>query len=87
MLTKPATNCVASKDGTNMQDHIIDEYEWCMIGELDAVVRPMGPFISTMEATVRVTSSLFLPMTSGLLHATNKINSCIAAYVHAWCTA
>jgi hypothetical protein len=72
-VDKPATNCVASDDGTTMQDHIIDEYEWCMIGELDAVVRPVGPFISTMEATERVTSSLVLLMTSGLLHATNKL--------------
>jgi hypothetical protein len=72
-VEKPATNCVASDDGTTMQDHVIDEYEWCIIGELDATVRPVGPFISTMEATERVISSLVLPMNFGLLHATNKI--------------
>jgi len=44
-----------------------------MIGELDAAVRPVGPFIFTMEATQRVTSSLVLSMTSGLLRATNKL--------------
>ena len=71
-VKNPATNCVASDDGTVAQDHVFDEYEWCMIGALDAVVRPVGPFISTMEATERVTSSLVLPMTNGLLHATSK---------------
>ena len=56
-----------------MQDYIIDDYEWCMIGELDDVVRPVGPFISIMEAPERVTFSLVFPRTSGLLHATNKL--------------
>ena len=52
---KPATNCVASYDGTIMQYHVIDDYEWSMIGDLDAVVRPVGPITSTMEATEQVT--------------------------------
>jgi len=43
-----------------MQDHIIDEYEWCMVRELDGVVRPVGPFISTMEATERFGDSPIL---------------------------
>ncbi len=36
-VEKTVTKCVASDDGTTMQDHVIDEYEWCAIGELDAV--------------------------------------------------
>ena len=43
-----------------------------MIADLDAVLRPVGPFISTMEATERVTSSLVIPMTLGIIHATCK---------------
>jgi hypothetical protein len=35
------------------------------------VLRPMGPFISTMEATHSITISLVLPMVGQLLKATN----------------
>ena len=73
-VEKPAINCVASDDGTiTMQDNIIDEYKWYMIGELGDVVRPVSLFISKMEATKRVKSYLVHPMTSGLLHPTNKL--------------
>ncbi len=43
-----------------------------MVADLDAVVRPCGPFISTMEATKRVTMSLVIPMTLAILHATSR---------------
>ena len=69
---KPAKNCCESDDGTTFKDHAIAEYEWSIIAELDAAIRPVGPFISTMEATQRVSSSLVLPMTHGILHATSK---------------
>ena len=69
---KPAKNCCESDDGTTFKDHAITDYEWKIIAELDAAIRPVGPFISTMEATQRVTSSLVLPMTHGILHATSK---------------
>ena len=69
---KPAKNCCESDDGTTFKDHAINDYEWNIIAELDAAIRPVGPFISTMEATQRVTSSLVLPMTHGILHATSK---------------
>lgn len=35
------------------------------------MLRPMGPFISTMEATHSITISLVLPMVGQLLKATN----------------
>jgi hypothetical protein len=69
---KPAKNCCESDDGTTFKDHAIADYEWKIIAELDAAIRPVGPFISPMEATQRVTSSLVLPMTHGILHATSK---------------
>ena len=42
---KPALNCAILDDGTAFNDHTLDEYEWIMIAELDAVLRPCGPFI------------------------------------------
>ena len=72
MTKMPAKNCCESDDGTTFKDHFIAEYEWIIIAELDVAIRPVGPLISTMEATQRVTSSLVLPMTNGILHATSK---------------
>jgi hypothetical protein len=70
--TKPAKNSCESDDGTTFKDHAIAEYEWNIIAELDVAIRPVGPFIPNMEATQRVTSSLVMPMTHGILHATSK---------------
>jgi hypothetical protein len=67
---KPALHCAVLDDGTAFNDHTLTEYEWIMIAELDAALRPCGPFISTMEATERVTMSLVIPMTLAILHAT-----------------
>jgi hypothetical protein len=69
---KPAKNCALSDDGTTFKDHLLTEYDHIIIAELDVALRPVGPFISTLEATERVTSSLVLPMTHGILHATSK---------------
>ena len=69
---KPAKNCSLSDDGSTFKDHLLTEYDYIVVGELDAALRLVGPFISTMEATERVTSSLVLPMTHGILHATHK---------------
>jgi hypothetical protein len=61
-----------------MTEHIFlimltfSEHDWCMVGDLDAIVRPRGPFISTMEATERVTMSLVIPMILAILHATSR---------------
>ena len=68
----PANNCCESYNGTTFKDHAIAEYEWSIIAELDGAIRPGGPFSSSMEATHRVTSSLVLTMTHGILHATSK---------------
>ncbi len=43
-----------------------------MVGELDAVVRPCGAFISIMEATERVTMSLVIPTALTILHASSR---------------
>ena len=67
---KPALYCIVLDDGTAFHDHTLHEYDQSMIAELDAVLRPCGPFISTMEATERATMSLVIPMTLAILHAT-----------------
>jgi len=69
---KPAKNWCESSDISTFNDHDIAEYEWSIITELDDAICPVGPFISAMEAAQRVTSSLVLPMTRGILHATSK---------------
>jgi hypothetical protein len=50
----------------------LDEYEWIMVSQLDAALRPVGPFIATMEASEKVTCSLVIPMTLAIIHATSK---------------
>ena len=39
------------------------------VAQLDVVLRPVGPFIETMEATKKITVSLVLPMVGLLLKA------------------
>jgi hypothetical protein len=43
-----------------------------LIADLDAVLRPVGPFISTLEATEKVTSSLVISMVLAILNATSE---------------
>ena len=43
-----------------------------MVSELDAALRPFGPFIATVEACEKVTCSLVIPVTLAILHATSK---------------
>ena len=69
---KPATNCALLDDGTTFSDYIIADYDWIVIADLDAILRHVGPFISTMEATKRVTISLVIPMTLAIIHATSR---------------
>ena len=69
---KPAQNCAVLDDGSTFTDHNLQDYDWILIGDLDAVLRPVVPFISTMEATERVTVSLVIPMTLAIIHATSK---------------
>ena len=65
-------DCAKLDDGTNFTDHLLDEYDWNLIGDLNAVLRLVAPFISTLEATEKVTSSLVIPMVMALLHATSE---------------
>ena len=67
---KPTLHCAVLDDDTAFNDHTLHEYDGIMIAELDAVLRAIGPFISTMEATKRVTISLVIPTTLAILHAT-----------------
>lgn len=69
---KPAKNTALLDDGTSFTNHILSDYEWVVVCDLDAVIRPVGPFIATMEATERVTMSLVIPMTAAILHATSS---------------
>ena len=50
----------------------MEECEWVIVSHLDAALRPVGPFIATMEASEKVTSSLVIPMTLAIIHATSK---------------
>ena len=68
----PAKNCVDNEDGTSFENHLLEEYDWLLIADLDAVLRPVGPFISTLEATEKVTSSLVIPMVMAILNATSE---------------
>ena len=67
-----AKDCALSDDGTTFTDHLLEEYDWLLIADLNAVLRPVAPFISTLEATEKVTSSLVIPMVMALLHATSE---------------
>ena len=67
-----AKDCAKLDDGTTFTDHLLEEYDWNLIADLNAVLRPVAPFISTLEATDKVTSSLVIPMVMALLHATSE---------------
>ena len=69
----PAKNCAADDNGEVYEaKEFLDEYEWIMVSQLDAALRPVGPFIATMEASEKVTCSLVIPMTLAIIHATSK---------------
>jgi len=65
-------DCAKSDAGIISTDHLLDEYEWNLIGNLNAVLRLVAPFISTLEATKKVTSSIVIPIVMVLLHATSE---------------
>ena len=65
----PAEGCVENEDGTVYNDHCLEEGQWVDVAQLDAVLRPVGPFIETMEATKKIIVSLVLPMVGLLLKA------------------
>ena len=45
----PAKNCAADANGEVYEaKEFLDEYEWIMVSQLDAALRPVGPFIATM---------------------------------------
>jgi hypothetical protein len=68
----PAKNCVDNEDETAFENHLLEEYDWLLIADLDAMLCPIGRFISTLEATEKVTSSLVIPMVLAILNATNE---------------
>jgi hypothetical protein len=55
-----AENFAILDDGTTFSDHKFSEYDWCMVRNLDVVLRPCGPFISAMEVTKRDDLSLVI---------------------------
>ncbi len=69
---KPTKNYAISDNGTTVKDRLLSDNDYIVTAELDATLCSVGPFISTMKGTERVTSSLILPMTHGILHATSK---------------
>ncbi len=80
MITK-AKNFAISYDGTTFKNNLLSDYDSIVIAELDAALHHVGPFIFTMEATERVSSSLVLPVTHGILHATSK-DVLVAKYMY-----
>jgi hypothetical protein len=69
----PAKNCAADDNGEVYEaKEFLNEYECIMVSQLDAALRPVGPFIATMEASEKVTCSLVIPMTLAIIHATSK---------------
>ncbi len=50
----------------------MEEYDRLVVSHLDAALRPAGPFIATMKASEKVTSSLVIPTTLAIIHATIK---------------
>ena len=68
----PAKNCVEIDGEEPIEKNFLEEYEWVVVSHLDAVLRPVGPFIATMEASEKVTSSLVIPMTLAIIHATSR---------------
>ncbi len=51
-----AKNCPADDHGEVYEaKEFLDEYEWIMVFQLDADLRPVGLFIATMEASKKVT--------------------------------
>ncbi len=57
---------------TTFKDYLLYEYDCIIIAEMGVALRHVGLFISTMEATESVTSSLVLRITHGIRHATSK---------------
>jgi hypothetical protein len=71
---KPAKNTALLDDGTSFTNHVLSDYEWVVVCDLDVVIRLVCPFIATMEATERVTMLLVIPMTATILHATSSFD-------------
>jgi hypothetical protein len=66
-------NCVENEDGTTFENHLLEDYEWLSIADLDAVFSPVGTFISTLKAAEKLTSSLVITMVmSIILHAASE---------------
>ena len=42
-----AKNYVEDEDGTTFENHLLEDYEWLLIADLDAALRLDGLFIST----------------------------------------
>ena len=42
---QPAENCVVLDAGASFFYHAFSDHDWCMMANLDANVRPCGPFI------------------------------------------
>jgi hypothetical protein len=68
----PAKNCVEIKGVETIDNIFFEEYDYIVVSYLNAALRPAGSFIATMEASEKGTSSLVIPMTLAILHATSK---------------
>jgi len=68
----PAKNCFEIEGVETIEKKNLEEYDWIVVSHLDAALRPVGLFIATMEASEKATSSLVIPMTLAITHATSK---------------
>jgi len=55
-----------------LKNKILEEYDRVVVSHLDAALWPVGPFIATIEASEKVTSSLVIATTFAIIHATSK---------------
>ena len=68
----PATNVATNDDQTTYVDWAFDDDDRIDLADVDAVLRPVAGFISTLEAGKQVTSSMALPMELMIIHATSS---------------
>ncbi len=69
----PIQNCIAGENGKIYdKQEFLDDYYWTIVSELYGALRPVCPFLSTMEASEKVACSLVIPMILAIIHATSK---------------
>jgi hypothetical protein len=69
---KPSKNTALRDDGKSFSNHVLSDYEWVVVCDLDSFIRHVGPFIDTVEENKRVNMPFVIPMTTKILHASSS---------------